>query len=759
MDATLLDWQLRFAMPFGPWAALPIVLGLFVFVYLGCRDLRSLRPPRRRHLLVALRILSGLVLALFAVQPSIDGRRVEILPGAMAVVIDSSRSMAIVDGSGSRAAAAEATLSALAEAEIADESGIYSVGDALRPGFEVGDGFRPRDEESGIAAGLVELFRTTTADDLGAVVLISDGADRHRALPSDGTAGGVRVHTVAVGSDDLRDDGISAIAADGVAYLRRTAEVRVSLRRIGEGSDPLPLELWHGDRLVRQTIVELGATGEAEVVLRFVPNALGRTVYRLAVPVAADDMVPENNERSFLVDVVRDKLRVLLVAGTPSWDERFLRAFLKADPSIDLISFFILRTTTDLTMSNPEELALIPFPTDELFSEHLPSFDLVIFQDFDFEPYQMAQYLPRIRDYVMRGGAFAMLGGDKSFSLGGYAGTPIAEILPVDLPSATSSEQAKVRIGRFRPEVVWETRHHPLLALLPRAQDSVARWQSLSPLGGVNVLSAPKEHAQVLLRHPDQRGPGGAPLPVLVVGQPGEGRSLALASDESFRWGITTAGATGDGSAYPRFWDAALRWLTKDPTLEPALVTTDRQRYGPAATMTIRAHLRDAAYQPLEGHGVVLRIEGFAGAVVGEQGLRTDGDGRVQTTMPAPRTVGAYRAIVVDAADGAAPGPASAPVATSAVALASEVFVVEAGGDELADPRVDHGFLRELSAATGGRHFSAPPTAAMLRQLETTRVRWLGREQWLPLASPPAILVLLGVLLGEWFVRRRFGAR
>ena len=48
--------------------------------------------------------------------------------------------------------------------------------------------------------------------------------------------------------------------------------------------------------------------------------------------------MPENNKRAFLVRVTRDKLRVLLVAGQPSWDERFLRAFFKRDPAIDLIS-------------------------------------------------------------------------------------------------------------------------------------------------------------------------------------------------------------------------------------------------------------------------------------------------------------------------------------------------------------------------------------------------------------------------------------
>ena len=45
--------------------------------------------------------------------------------------------------------------------------------------------------------------------------------------------------------------------------------------------------------------------------------------------------------------VIRDKIRVLQVAGAPSWDVRALRQMLKSNPNVDLISFFILRTQDD----------------------------------------------------------------------------------------------------------------------------------------------------------------------------------------------------------------------------------------------------------------------------------------------------------------------------------------------------------------------------------------------------------------------------
>ena len=100
--------------------------------------------------------------------------------------------------------------------------------------------------------------------------------------------------------------------------------------------------------------------------------------------------------------MTRDRLRLLHVAGRPTYDVRALRMWLKSDESIDLVAFFILRTDEDNTETTDDsELALIPFPVDELFTEHLPSFDAVILQDIDAVTYKLARHLPAL-DHVAR---------------------------------------------------------------------------------------------------------------------------------------------------------------------------------------------------------------------------------------------------------------------------------------------------------------------------------------------------------------------
>ncbi len=712
---------------------------------LGLRDLaRSGTGGRRIGALALLRLTTATVAWVTASQPVWLGERLLASEGRLAVLFDTSRSMAIAPPSGSSRADAAVSV---AERWGGDPiTRVFRFGETLEPTTfrQLTEQYEPTQDASRIAQSLQALVDGDQRGELGAVVVVSDGADPALAPALEGGGLvdrlGVKVHAVSVGGEvELDDDSIVELEADRLAFLRQEARVRVAVRSFGRTTERIPVQLRRGAQVVREEVVTLDEEGYGQIEFGFTPERLGRQVYRVTIPIRPGDAVADNNERAFLVRVGREKLRALLVAGQPSWDERFLRSFLERDPAIDLISFFILRTASDLTMASPDELALIPFPTDELFSEHLGSFDLVIFQNFDFAPYQMAGYLPGIRDYVRRGGAFAMIGGELSFAGGGYGETAIADILPVQV--GASSSDAVIE-GRFRPEPVASFARHPLLELLPNPGQNARAWSELAPLEGANRLEGIRGDGQVLLQHPTARV-NGVPAPILVVGTAERGRTLALASDTSYRWGITTGGQTGDVSAYERFWDRVLRWLTRDPSLEPARLTTDRERYGPGAVVSVEGVLRNQRFEPLAGEEVELSIVTEAGDTVVETNATVDRDGHVAVTLEGPELAGGYRVV--------ARSPAGA-------IIAEEGFVVEAGGDELADPRARPGWLERLADASGGQFYRAQDAVA-LRDFDTTRTRSIGYERSAPFESPLWFVVTLSLFASEWVLRRRWGRR
>ena len=735
---------LRLGSAGGPWLVGILVLALAVIAVLGVREAMRIAVPLRRRTLIALRLATALCAALFVLDLQWVTERMERVDGRLAVLLDASRSMGVRDGEQTRAARAAAAVRAL-QGQGSPGFELFRFGDEARPVrvSELGAAGLALDDDTRIERAL-ERVAKDLGDELGAVLVISDGADRAGpALAARAARLGVRVHSALVaGSRAVEDDAIVTVHADPVAFLRQDAQVEVSVRSTRTRDAALPLTLRLGDRIVAEGEVSLDAAGKGSVKLPFNAAELGRAVYTVSLPLIEGDAVPENNERSFLVRVTRDKLRVLLLCGAPSWDTRFLRAFLRADPSIDLITFFILRTNSDLTMAAAEELSLIPFPTDELFREHLSSFDLVIFQDFNYGPYQVGSYLPRITEYVRDGGAFAMVGGARAFGGGGYDRTPIAEILPVVAapgPTAVSEEA-------FRPMVTPEMVRHPIVELVPEPAENVRAWSELAPLLGANRILGLNGDGVTLLQHPVERDQRGEPMPLLAVGHAGKGRVLAFATDSSWRMGLTTAGQQGDASAFERFWERALRWLVKDPALEPSTIETDRERYGPGARIQVRARLRDARYQPLVDQAVTLGV--IEGSDVAQRGqaVRTDADGVVSAVLDAPLTPGAFEVGAWT----------SSPEGTTVIV--AEPVVVEASGDELSDPQAVPEVLRALSASTSGRYFDDPDDVR-LSALDRSRTRSLGTRSAAPFSSPWFFAFMVALLGLEWALRRAWSLR
>jgi hypothetical protein len=256
------------------------------------------------------------------------------------------------------------------------------------------------------------------------------------------------------------------------------------------------------------------------------------------------------------------------------------------------------------------------------------------------------------------------------------------------------------------------------------------------------MVSAVKEEAQVLLHHPRARLRNGARLPILVVGEAGRGRVAAMTTDASWRWRFAADDSTVGSDEYELFWDRMVRWLTRDPLLEPARISTDRERYGVGGELIVSGRLRDESYRPMKQARVELHFQpGVDDEPVGV--ADADQDGQLRATLRAPSEAGAYE--VVASVEGQE--------------VAREVFIVEESGDELADLEAMPEQLRAVADQTGGRLFLGVEDVPALSELASTTRRAAGLVSKQPLSKPWFILLTVLLLGATWVLRRRWGRR
>lgn len=754
-----------------PWLVALVAVIAVAVVALAWHNVRSLAAGRRR-LLVALRGAGVLCLLGLFLQPGVRLEHVTRVRNHVAVLVDASRSMALPgEGDGSRLQAVKQFFARHADVlerwREDHQIDVFSVADRARPlgGVEDIQGLDPHGDATHLLAALEDLTARFRPEDLAAVLVVSDGADNGalgQAVQGDGDVPpvvkdaaerlGAPVHTFFTGPERApRDIAIENVAYDDFAFVRNVVGIEADIAVTGYEDIAIPVVLRRGDTVLGTRVLQAReGEGRYHFEFEFVPDKTGKAVFTLEVGAGPDEEITVNNRRQFVIRIIRDKIRVLQVVGRPSWDERFLRKLLKKNPNVDLISFFILRTGTNIMIAGRDELSLIPFPTQELFEEQLGSFDLVIFQNFTYRGYHMERYLPLIRDFVANGGGFVMIGGDQSFASGGYDGTAIEEFLPVELPSPSGGASALVDFDRFRPKLATAGERHPITALSLVPEDNAALWAALPELTGVNRVISVRPGAQVLLEHPTLKA-GDRPAPVAVASQYRDGRVLAVMTDTTWHWDFLAAGEGGDNRHYYKFWGNAIRWLIKDPDLEPVRVEADRDRYPLGAEATIISRVVGRDYQPAVDVPVRIRVERswvdeggqHRREVVLEEDGRTNEVGELTTRLE-PEQEGAWFVTATAALPGGQAGD-------------DDVFIVAADPLEMRDTRARADTLRALAKAGGGRARTLDDGLDDLERTEP-RVLKVNRRRDVPLwANAWWLLVALLLPSTEWFLRRRWG--
>ncbi|HVV84584.1 MAG TPA: glutamine amidotransferase [Kofleriaceae bacterium] len=746
-----------------PWRHLGLWLGSIAVAAIAALAWRASRgvSPLRRAPLIVLRIAAAMCALVVFLEPAVELRQVAREPNRVALLVDDSRSMGLRDDphGPTRTERVRALLDASADAFDAwrklHQLDVYTFSDVVAAtSLDAVARTEPHGDATLIRKALEAIRARYDGRDLAGVVLVSDGAatgdldDKGDGMVRDFLRSlDTRVHTATPVRPGLRDVAVKNVLADEFAFVRTVVRIEAVLRSTGYGPRRVRVDLSSDGQVVRQKFVDLPADGTANVVFEVTPPRVGRYLYEISTPVADDEAVPSNNSRAFVLRVIRDKIRVLQVAGAPSWDVRAMRAMLKDNPNVDLISFFILRTQDSISLVPTDEMSLIPFPTRELFEEQLPSFDVIILQNFEFMPYGLGDYLENIRQYVEGGGGLAMLGGAMSFSSGGYYGTPVARALPVELidPYARTLTDTT----EFQPVLTEAGKSHPVTALRYAVPDNLAAWKALPPLEGVNLVAGAKPDATVLAVHPRLRTASGQPMPVVVVGDYGQGRTLAITTDTVWRYGFLAAGRPGgDDRAYTRLWENAIRWLIQDPDLRNLHVDTDAVEYAPGAPVRVNLRLLGRDYQPLPGGKVSLRwrlgADPATAVPVGSTEVTVGDDGTGSFDLHGLQP-GAYRV------------EGTAQVAGKDVA-AGDIFLVRDATAELDEPTGDSGRLAAIAAGSGGRALGAVDSLPADLPFDPPRVVRVDRRADVELWSRPLLIVLLLAFLGsEWLLRQRSG--
>ena len=680
------------------------------------------------------------LLLLMLWQPALSVATLKPQQNIVAVVVDDSRSMALSEGGSTRGAQAVATLNGglLDSLKKRFQVRLYRLGDVLTR-IQKPEDLHSNAPATRIADGLKQVVAESSSLPVGAIVLLSDGAENAGGLDLD-TMSEIRrhqipVHTIGFGREKFDHDvELSDFQLPPKTLADSRVMAQINLRQRGYAGQKAHVAIRGGDKVLASQDVVLKADGvEQPVSLLFNAGPGGAKDLEATVTPLKDEENQGNNRLARVLQVDPNKPRILYVEGEPRWDFKFIRRAIEDDQTLKLVS--ILRTTQNKIyrqgIDNPDDLK-DGFPTKV---EDLFSYDALIIGSVEANWFTVGQQA-LIKEFAdRRGGGVLFLGGRFGLADGGYGVAPFSDMLPVTLPANHNTYHPQMAANA---ELTNAGRDSLICRLDDDPESNVARWKKLPYLMNYQEAGAPKPGALVLA---ESVTPAKSRVPLLVTENYGRGRTAILASGGSWRWQMQLP--LGDRT-HEMFWQQLVRWLV---TGTPGHVTaaSDKALLADERNVKLRAEVRDRTYLPATDAHVEAHI-------LGPENLS-------QTVVlnPDPHEPGTYTIDWGAEKQGSYLVEISARRGNDEVGRDMVTFRREDGVAENFHAEQNRELLEKLSAQTGGRYYK-PSEVSRLGDDVTYSEAGISIRELRDLWNMPVLfLLILGLQAAEWLLRRKWG--
>ena len=706
------------------------------------RRVRANSRPIDRAALTGIRlvILALLVFCLF--RPVLVLSRVMPQQNFLGVLIDDTRSMQIADRDGEpRASFVDRQfggvegpiLAALAERFVVRLFSFSSETNRI----ESVDALTYDGTQTHLGQALTRAHEELAGVPLSGLVVVTDGADTADGLPPDSLmplqAAGVPVFTVGLGREAYtRDIQLSRVDTPRAVLQGASLVVDVVVVQTGYEGQLVNLLVEDEGRIVADEQLTLPADGEPTTVrVRFTATDAGPRLFSFRISPQVDEMVTQNNIRNVLIVVEDTREKVLYFEGEPRWEVKFIRRAVAEDDNLELA---VLQRTAEnkfmrMGVEDADDLAGgFPRTREELFKYR--ALILGGIEANHFTPDQLRM----ISDFVSdRGGGLLMLGSRRSFAEGGYAGTPVADVLPVVLDETVGDEESTFFVETdVRPTRPGAT--HPATQIAETEEASATRWPELPPITLVNAIRDVKPGATTLLTSGDES------LVVLAFQRYGAGKALAFPIQDSWMWQMH-ADIDVEDQTHETLWRRLLRWMV-DGVPDQVVAAVPQDRVELDESLVLSAEVDDANYEEINTSQVSAWITDPDDELLEvPMDWTADRDGEYSARFT-PRKEGLYEVRVEAVNDGELLGSDTT------------YLRVAPSESEYYDSTRRTPLLERIAEETGGRFYTADTADSLADDVQTVGGGVTVVEE-LDLWDMPGLLLLFILLvLGEWGYRR-----
>ncbi len=695
-------------------------LGLVFLTAYAVYMYRYTLPPVssvKKTILVLLRTFALILLLFIIFEPVVTLIKKVILQPVNLVFVDDSHSIQIKDAT-QRSENVKRFVDGLNNNNLSGSSEFFTFGSQITP-FPYDSLSRLSFREGSTNFSEIFSFIKNKKENIASVAIVSDGVITEGANPLfNAEKLNIPIFTIGVGDTTKRNDVlIKNILHNEFIYAGTPTTISASVLNRGFGNKPAVISLYEGGRLLEQRTFDLSTDGTQNETFTYIPKTGGEKKLALELNDHEGEFTFENNKSVFYINVLSNKVKVLILTGSPSPDLSFIKNSLEEDKNLSVKSLtqtapgkYIENINAATELDSAQVLILLGFPSKGTGAE----------------------LLNRVKNAVTSMG--------KPFLLVLEDNTDLNRLRTLQPELPFTIQNIDNGFSEVQPVVQNNENENPLIQ--NESDNPAGSWNNLPPVFMTNAEMSAKPESEVIVK--TRLNNVALNTPMIVSRRIGTKRSIAVLAGGIWRWKLQTA--TKKLTLFDSFIHNSVKWLRSTEEQKQVSVKTSKKLYALGEPVEFSAEVYDASYNPVADAevNVTITYNGKKDEVI----LNSLGSGLYEGTYQTAQT-----------GDFTFNGKASRN--NKSLGTDGGSFNIGEVDIEQLNPVADYEFLASLADNTGGKYFYYTDMNAVypfLKNIRQNASKEKTEVNEIRLWSNEWLLIIVIVLLGtEWFIRKQSG--
>ena len=691
-------------------------IGLIILAAYSIYVYRFTLPPvskTKKFLLIFLRSLALVLLLFIFFEPVLTLTKKNILTPINLFFFDNSKSITIDDGT-NRIEKIKSLIEQTKSASINGNKQYFSFGLSVNPSDEHS---LSKIKFSEIVTDFSRIFSNVnqTENNIASITIISDGVITEGSTPIYSAEKlGIPVFTVGIGDSTKKNDvEIKNVINNEFIYAETPTTILATILNNGFSVKTSQISLYENSKLIEQKSLVLNESGVNSISFDYTPKQSGEKKLTLRVSNQDGESTFLNNQKVFYINVLSNRINVLLLAGSPSADLTFIKNSLSIDQNLKVNTLTqisagnFLEQNPQAKLDSADIIYLIEFPTSTTSED----------------------FVTRLSNKLENRNTpfFLLLSGEVNLKKLNRIGS----LLPFTV------QMIDKNYLQVQPDIQLSELTNPVIQ-----NNLINDWNNLPPISQPIVSLTLKPESKLLAKVKINNQPRNNPL--IVSRSFGSKRSLAVIGKEIWKWKLQTA--TKDLTLFDNFIFSSARWLNAPDDQKKVRIKTSKKIYSSNELVEFSAQVYDESFNPVNDAELNLKI--ISGDFKEELNLTSVGGGLYEGSFSSTKN-GDYVFNGTASIDGKSLGEDKGSFNVGDVEI------------EMIDSRMNYDFLNLLSTQTSGKYFDPDQYEILLKYLSelnksstkeklvTSEIR-LWSDEWL-------LIIVILLFATEWFIRKRAG--